>query len=175
MADLSGMRREAFGRAQRAQHFAANYAGMNPAERHKKFVNDYLTYYGRGDAAAQQQPVTVTKTDLDALKEEHRFIRTADDDADERWEARLAKKVTLNETTTQINATVLSHGSWCLLSTPRPLPDQQPLGSLLTMHRCQAFTRTVTLSGVLLHFLIRLDLVSALRHGTPSPSLEPAV
>lgn len=120
MADLSGIRRETFGRAQRAQHFAANYAGMNPAERHKKFVNDYLTYYGRGDAPALQQPDKATKTDLDALREEHRFIRTADDDADERWEARLAKKVTLVHIgeTTQRN----SLGQWQIVPHQGPHP-----------------------------------------------------
>ncbi|KXZ54811.1 hypothetical protein GPECTOR_4g882 [Gonium pectorale] len=93
MANLGDVRRAAFGRAQGAQHYASHFLGLNAAERHKKLVNDYLTYYARGgdarDAAGSSAPV---RTDADALVEHHRFIRDDNDDSNASWEVRLAKR-----------------------------------------------------------------------------------
>ncbi|GFR50375.1 hypothetical protein Agub_g12589, partial [Astrephomene gubernaculifera] len=93
MAHFGDVRREAFGRVQSAQYYASNLAGLTAVERHKKLVNDYLTYYARpGDAAtASAQPASI-RTDADALMQHHRFIRSDADDTDGSWEARLAKR-----------------------------------------------------------------------------------
>ncbi|KAG2490848.1 hypothetical protein HYH03_010766 [Edaphochlamys debaryana] len=94
MANLGTVRREQFGRAQGAQHYATTLLGMNAADRHKQLVGDYLRYYApRGEAAKAPQPGPSTRTDADALIANHRFIRTeADDAAASGWEARLAKR-----------------------------------------------------------------------------------
>ena len=83
--------------------------GLNAFDRHKRFVHDLVTYYGgnlpeRGttlqSAAAGGGGVGVgaavgavpIKTDEDSLRESYRFIRSEEDDAEDSWEVRLAKK-----------------------------------------------------------------------------------
>ncbi|KAG2434917.1 hypothetical protein HYH02_012115 [Chlamydomonas schloesseri] len=96
MANFGETRRSAFGRAQAAQHYAANLLGLNAADRHRKLVNDYLTYYARGAPGQPGGPpaeaAKSVRTDADALRDHHRFIRTEEDDGDHSWEARLAKR-----------------------------------------------------------------------------------
>ncbi|KAK9835322.1 hypothetical protein WJX81_001817 [Elliptochloris bilobata] len=49
---------------------------------------DWQKYYG----GKLQQVEQTAKSDHDSLREQYRFIRSAEDDADESWEARLAKR-----------------------------------------------------------------------------------
>uniref|UniRef100_A0A8B9C2Y5 FRA10A associated CGG repeat 1 n=1 Tax=Anser brachyrhynchus TaxID=132585 RepID=A0A8B9C2Y5_9AVES len=60
-------------------------------ERHKKFVNDYILYYG-GKKEDFRRSGANDKTDLDVIRENHRFLWNEDDEADMNWEKRLAKK-----------------------------------------------------------------------------------
>ena len=66
--------------------------GLTAYERHKKFVHDYVTYYG-GRIPSANEHVEHTKTDWEAVREQHKFLRTEEDDKpDSSWEAKLAKK-----------------------------------------------------------------------------------
>ncbi|XP_040419537.1 protein FRA10AC1 isoform X1 [Cygnus olor] len=64
---------------------------MDAYERHKKFVNDYILYYG-GKKEDFRRSGANDKTDLDIIRENHRFLWNEDDEADMNWEKRLAKK-----------------------------------------------------------------------------------
>ncbi|XP_032889472.1 protein FRA10AC1 isoform X1 [Amblyraja radiata] len=64
---------------------------MDAYERHKKYINDYLLYYGGSKEDLKRSTVN-DKTDLDVIKENHRFLWTNDDEADMNWEKTLAKK-----------------------------------------------------------------------------------
>ncbi|XP_055575920.1 protein FRA10AC1 [Falco cherrug] len=64
---------------------------MDAYERHKKFVNDYILYYG-GKIEDFRRSGANDKTDLDVIRENHRFLWDEDDEADMNWEKRLAKK-----------------------------------------------------------------------------------
>lgn len=65
---------------------------LSPEARHLKLLAERSRFYGGAAAAGahSEQPVR-TRTDSDALKDGHRFLRTASDD-DGSWEARLAAK-----------------------------------------------------------------------------------
>eukprot|EP00249_Psilotum_nudum_P014456 c24833_g1_i5 orf=269-1105(+) len=72
------------------RYYGADLLGLNAYERHKKFMDDYGRYYGKGNSVeGQKLPV---KTDQDTLRESYRFIRTEEDDLDASWEQRLAKR-----------------------------------------------------------------------------------
>ncbi|XP_064370113.1 protein FRA10AC1 [Dromaius novaehollandiae] len=64
---------------------------MDAYERHKKFVNDYILYYG-GKWEDFRRSRANDKTDLDVIRENHRFLWKEDDEVDMNWEKRLAKK-----------------------------------------------------------------------------------
>ncbi|XP_009276295.1 PREDICTED: protein FRA10AC1 [Aptenodytes forsteri] len=64
---------------------------MDAYQRHKKFVNDYILYYG-GKIEDFRRSGANDKTDLDVIRENHRFLWNEDDEADMNWEKRLAKK-----------------------------------------------------------------------------------
>ncbi|XP_029652194.1 protein FRA10AC1 homolog isoform X2 [Octopus sinensis] len=74
---------------------------MDAYSRHKKFINDYLTFYG-GKRAEFVRDSSRDKTDLDIIREHHRFLWSDDDDSDgddldvddgdSSWEKRLAKR-----------------------------------------------------------------------------------
>jgi protein FRA10AC1 len=89
--------------------------GLNAYDRHKRLVQDLITYYGgtlpssdkilemnnqqqQHGAPANGVPTCslrkeIIKTDEDVLRESYRFIRTPEDDADvDSWTVRLAKK-----------------------------------------------------------------------------------
>ncbi|TPX30679.1 hypothetical protein SmJEL517_g05816 [Synchytrium microbalum] len=56
--------------------------------KHKKLVQDYITYYG----ASVEKTKLQTQTDFDVLKQHHKFVRSEEDDRDLSWEHRVAKK-----------------------------------------------------------------------------------
>lgn len=74
------------------------YSTMNAYQRHCKFMNDYLLYYGGKDKIKQEveqrrrELLRNFKSDKQILREEYRFIRTEEDDEEDTWEKRLAKK-----------------------------------------------------------------------------------
>ncbi|XP_062858696.1 protein FRA10AC1 [Trichomycterus rosablanca] len=63
---------------------------MNAFDRHKKFVNDYILYYG-GKREDFRRARTKDRTDLDVVKENHRFLWRDEDEEDMTWEKELAK------------------------------------------------------------------------------------
>ncbi|XP_072851423.2 protein FRA10AC1 homolog [Pogona vitticeps] len=64
---------------------------MDAYARHKKFVNDYILYYGGNKEDFRRSGVN-DKTDLDIVRENHRFLWREEDEADMNWEKRLSKK-----------------------------------------------------------------------------------
>ncbi|XP_040293214.1 protein FRA10AC1 [Bufo bufo] len=64
---------------------------MDAFARHQKFVNDYILYYG-GKLQDFQLPKGNRKTDLDVIRENHRFLWQEEDEEDMTWEKRIAKK-----------------------------------------------------------------------------------
>ncbi|XP_018616332.2 protein FRA10AC1 [Scleropages formosus] len=64
---------------------------MNAFERHKKFVSDYILYYG-GKLQDFRRSTASDKTDFDVVKNNHRFLWRDEDQEDMTWEKELAKK-----------------------------------------------------------------------------------
>ncbi|KAF4085321.1 hypothetical protein AMELA_G00117030 [Ameiurus melas] len=64
---------------------------MNAFDRHKKFVSDYILYYG-GKLEDLKRSTAKDKTDLDVVRENHRFLWRDEDEEDMTWEKELAKK-----------------------------------------------------------------------------------
>ncbi|KAF6735368.1 FRA10AC1-like protein [Oryzias melastigma] len=102
-----------------AMNRRAHLISMNAFERHKKFVGDYILYYGGQMADFKRSAYVETraalmgnvifisllffvkrflpfrvkdKTDLDVLRENHRFLWRDEDEDDMTWEKELAKK-----------------------------------------------------------------------------------
>uniref|UniRef100_A0A672JCQ7 FRA10A associated CGG repeat 1 n=1 Tax=Salarias fasciatus TaxID=181472 RepID=A0A672JCQ7_SALFA len=71
-----------------ARNRRAHIISLNAFERHKKFVGDYILYYG-GQMADFKRSV---QNDLDVLRENHRFLWRDEDEEDMTWEKELAKK-----------------------------------------------------------------------------------
>jgi len=63
---------------------------MDAYSRHKKFINDYVLFYG--DAAEYCKPIQPSRTDYDVLQETYKFIRTEEDNDDSDWQKKMAKK-----------------------------------------------------------------------------------
>ncbi|XP_023805365.1 protein FRA10AC1 isoform X1 [Oryzias latipes] len=74
-----------------ARNRRAHLISLNAFERHKKFVGDYILYYG-GQMADFKRSGVKDKTDLDVLRENHRFLWRDEDEEDMTWEKELAKK-----------------------------------------------------------------------------------
>ncbi|KAM5140730.1 protein FRA10AC1 [Mantella aurantiaca] len=64
---------------------------MDAFARHQKFVNDYILYYG-GKLVDFKLSKGERKTDLDVIRENHRFLWQEDDEEEMTWEKTLAKK-----------------------------------------------------------------------------------
>nr|GMD67498.1 protein FRA10AC1 [Ipomoea batatas] len=78
-----------YDREARKQQYQAHIQGLNAYDRHKKFLSDYVAYYGKDRSTQEVLPV---KTDQDTLREGYRFIRTEEDDMNPSWEQRLGKR-----------------------------------------------------------------------------------
>ncbi|CAG8630082.1 149_t:CDS:2 [Ambispora gerdemannii] len=73
--------------------FRDNLKGLDAFARHKKFINDYVRFYGGKRREATTLDSTETKTEFDILKENHKFLRSeAEDEQELTWEQRVAKK-----------------------------------------------------------------------------------
>ncbi|XP_050121319.1 uncharacterized protein LOC126598947 isoform X3 [Malus sylvestris] len=86
MASFGSLKYAIFDREERKQQYQAHILGLNAYDRHKKFVKDYVSFYGREASSHVKLPV---KTDHDTLREGHRFIRSEEDNMDRSWEQRL--------------------------------------------------------------------------------------
>ncbi|XP_034205504.1 protein FRA10AC1 isoform X5 [Prunus dulcis] len=89
MASFGSLKSAIFDREARKQQYQAHILGLNAYDRHKKFVKDYVSFYGREESSHVKLPV---KTDQDTLREGYRFIRSEEDDMDRSWEQRLVKR-----------------------------------------------------------------------------------
>ncbi|KAM6896993.1 protein FRA10AC1 [Xenentodon cancila] len=74
-----------------ARNRRAHLISLNAFERHKKFVGDYIMYYG-GQMVDFRRSAKEDKTDVDVLRENHRFLWRDADEEDMTWEKELAKK-----------------------------------------------------------------------------------
>lgn len=77
------------GKKQKNRRF--HLIAMDAYQRHTKFVNDYILYYG-GKKEDFRRLGENDKTDLDVIRENHRFLWNEEDEVDMTWEKRLAKK-----------------------------------------------------------------------------------
>ncbi|XP_060198948.1 uncharacterized protein LOC132627564 [Lycium barbarum] len=89
MASFGSLKQAIFDRQTRKQQYQDHIRGLNAYDRHKKFVKDYVGFYGRESFTQEKLPV---KTDQDTLREGYRFIRTEEDDMNPSWEQRLVKR-----------------------------------------------------------------------------------
>lgn len=74
-----------------ARNWRSHLISMDAFARHKKFVNDYFLYYG-GKKEDFKRSQANDKTDLDVIREHHRFLWQEEDEVDMTWEKRMAKK-----------------------------------------------------------------------------------
>ncbi|XP_062381491.1 protein FRA10AC1 isoform X1 [Sardina pilchardus] len=74
-----------------AQNRRHHLISMNAFDRHKKFVSDYILYYG-GKKEDLRRSTHKDKTDIDVVRENHRFLWRDEDEEDMTWEKELAKK-----------------------------------------------------------------------------------
>lgn len=89
MAFFGSLRSAIFDKEDRKRQYQAHIRGLNAYDRHKKFLNDYVGFYGKEKLSNVKLPV---KTDQDTLKEGYRFIRSEEDDMNPSWEQRLVKR-----------------------------------------------------------------------------------
>eukprot|EP00300_Choanocystis_sp_HF-7_P011641 c17555_g1_i1.p3 GENE.c17555_g1_i1~~c17555_g1_i1.p3 ORF type:complete len:294 (+),score=86.34 c17555_g1_i1:35-916(+) len=82
---------------EKRRHFNT-FMAMDAYSRHKQFCNDMIKYYGGLHKLQQTHEMLkrTHKTDIDVLREEHRFIRTEEDDKEpdefNAWRKRIARK-----------------------------------------------------------------------------------
>ncbi|KAJ3607405.1 hypothetical protein NHX12_024456 [Muraenolepis orangiensis] len=74
-----------------ARNRRAHLISLNAFERHKKYVSDYILYYG-GKVEDLKRSTEKDKTDLDVVRENHRFLWRDEDEDEMTWEKELAKK-----------------------------------------------------------------------------------
>ncbi|XP_024025849.1 protein FRA10AC1 [Morus notabilis] len=89
MASFASLKSAIFDREEKKQQYQAHIRGLNAYDRHKKFIKDYVGFYGKEKSSSIRWPV---KTDQDTLREGYRFIRSEEDDMDTSWEQRLVKR-----------------------------------------------------------------------------------
>ncbi|XAR54359.1 hypothetical protein NMG60_11029445 [Bertholletia excelsa] len=89
MASFASIKSAIFEREQRKQQYQAHIRGLNAYDRHKKFLNDYVGFYGKDISTQDKLPI---KTDHDTLREGYRFIRSEEDDKNPSWEQKLVKR-----------------------------------------------------------------------------------
>ncbi|KAK8495057.1 hypothetical protein V6N12_055206 [Hibiscus sabdariffa] len=88
MASLGSLKSAIFDREEKKQQYQAHIRGLNAYDRHKKFLKDYVGFYGKEKSTDLKLPV---KTDYDTLREGYRFIRSEEDDINPSWEQKLYK------------------------------------------------------------------------------------
>ncbi|KAL9983799.1 hypothetical protein ACROYT_G006029 [Oculina patagonica] len=78
-------------RKEEAKSQKYDFIALDAYSRHKKMINDYVLYYGKGVEHFKRDS-SRDKRDLDVIKDEHRFIWHEEDNPESTWEKRLAKK-----------------------------------------------------------------------------------
>ncbi|XP_037465610.1 protein FRA10AC1-like isoform X1 [Triticum dicoccoides] len=89
MASLGRLKSAIFDREERKMQYQSHIQGLNAYDRHKKFMKDYVQFYGHQKNVDNSLPI---KTDKDTLREGYRFILSEEDDMDSTWEKRLVKR-----------------------------------------------------------------------------------
>ncbi|CAN6453644.1 unnamed protein product [Victoria cruziana] len=89
MSSFGSLKSTIFEREERKQQYQNNIRGLNAYDRHKKFMSDYVSYYGKRTSGKN---VFALKTDLETLREGYRFIRNEEDDENPSWEHKLVKR-----------------------------------------------------------------------------------
>eukprot|EP00040_Diaphanoeca_grandis_P011756 m.60288 g.60288 ORF g.60288 m.60288 type:complete len:289 (+) comp22821_c0_seq3:632-1498(+) len=82
--------REEYDRFQRATFMETSIIGINAYEQHKRYINNYVLWYG--NKASYLNTGVEQKNDYDILADEHRFVWTAQDESDMTWEKQQAHK-----------------------------------------------------------------------------------
>ncbi|KAI4302520.1 hypothetical protein MLD38_038254 [Melastoma candidum] len=88
-SSLGALKSQIFDKEERKQQYQAHIRGLNAYDRHKKFLNDYVHFYGGEKSHKGNARI---RTDHDTLREGYRFIRSEEDDWDSSWEQRLVKR-----------------------------------------------------------------------------------
>ncbi|KAL1921950.1 uncharacterized protein VTP21DRAFT_10592 [Calcarisporiella thermophila] len=70
--------------------FRNDLGGLDAYSRHKKYVTEYLNFYGTRSKSRSR--LAEGKTDVDVLIENHKFLRDPEEDANLTWEQRVAQK-----------------------------------------------------------------------------------
>ncbi|KAL0297908.1 UNVERIFIED_CONTAM: protein FRA10AC1, partial [Sesamum calycinum] len=70
MGSFGSLKQAIFDKEARKQQYQDHIRGLNAYDRHKKFLNDYVGYYGKDKSARETLPV---KTDQDTLREGYRY------------------------------------------------------------------------------------------------------
>ncbi|RDX86061.1 Protein FRA10AC1-like protein [Mucuna pruriens] len=89
MTSFGSLKSTIFDKEEKKQQYQSHIRGLNAYDRHKKFINDYVNFYGKERPSNFKLPI---KTDQDTLREGYRFIRSEEDDLDPSWEQRLVKR-----------------------------------------------------------------------------------
>ncbi|KAG2396484.1 hypothetical protein LR48_Vigan08g010900 [Vigna angularis] len=89
MASFGSLKSTIFDKEERKQQYQWHIRGLSAYDRHKKFINDYVNFYGKERPSNLKLPI---KTDQDTLREGYRFIRSEEDDMNPSWEQRLVKR-----------------------------------------------------------------------------------
>nr|BAJ94854.1 predicted protein [Hordeum vulgare subsp. vulgare] len=89
MASLGRLKSTIFDKEERKMQYQSHIRGLNAYDRHKKFMKDYVQFYGHTKNVDNSLPI---KTDKDTLREGYRFILSEEDDMDSTWEKRLVKR-----------------------------------------------------------------------------------
>ncbi|XP_027355638.1 protein FRA10AC1 [Abrus precatorius] len=89
MTSFGSLKATIFDREERKQQYQSHIRGLNAYDRHKKFINDYVNFYGKERPSNIKLPI---KTDQDTLREGYRFIRLEEDDMNPSWEQKLVKR-----------------------------------------------------------------------------------
>ncbi|OMO65499.1 Folate-sensitive fragile site protein Fra10Ac1 [Corchorus olitorius] len=89
MASFQSLKSAIFDKEEKKQQYQAHIRGLNAYDRHKKFLNDYVSFYGKEKSTDVKLPI---RTDHDTLREGYRFIRSEEDDMNPSWEQRLVKR-----------------------------------------------------------------------------------
>lgn len=69
----------------------SKYSNLNPYELHKHLINEYMLQKPGDTKLLKQRDTTNDKTDLDVIRENHKFIWDDENPADT-WEKQLARK-----------------------------------------------------------------------------------
>ncbi|KAJ6814778.1 protein FRA10AC1 isoform X1 [Iris pallida] len=89
MASLGSLKSAIFEKEERKMQYQAHIRGLNAYDRHRRFMKDYVDFYG---TAKNSHDVAPVKTDRDTIREGYRFILSEEDDMDSTWEKRLVKR-----------------------------------------------------------------------------------